>query len=501
MSSEGARQVRGSSLLLAGRLVAIVINLAVQVIIVRYLDRTAFGSFAYALSLANIIETFSTVGLDRSVTRYVPLFHEQGQARAALGTILTVILAIVAIGSAAAAIIVGGQALLPPGDGGGDARGLVLVVVALGPVQALDHLFENVLASFGRAGAIVLRRHLLGPGLKLAAALLVVSASGTVQLLAVLYVVASIIGILLYGPLLIRTLRDSGLLSDPRRALANTPFLELLAFSLPLLAIDVAIVARTALDAVFVEHFRGVTEVATLRSVQPVARLNQLVFASFTVLFTPTASRLIARGHLKQLDELYWHSAIWQALVTFPVFAATFSLAEPLTVLLFGSRYGDAAPVLAILATGYYLNAATGQNAMTLRVFGRVRVLVVGAILTAAGTIALDLALIPGLGAIGAALAGASALTFQNLYNQVALHRTTPLYGMHRRHLVVYAAIIASGAGLLLVQVGLHPPLPIGVALVGAVSSVLLAVFRRELRVAETFPELARLPWVGRFLT
>ncbi|HET7636913.1 MAG TPA: polysaccharide biosynthesis C-terminal domain-containing protein [Candidatus Limnocylindria bacterium] len=501
MADENVRQIRGSTLLLAGRVIAIVINLAVQVLIVRYLDRTAYGSFAYALSLASILETASTVGLDRSVARYVPLFHERGESARALGTILTVILAIVAIGSAAAAIMVAGRELLPLGDGGGDARGLILIMVALGPLQALDHLFENVLASFGQARSIVLRRHLLGPGLKLAAVVAVISVSADVQLLAILYVAAALAGILLYGPLLLRTLRGAGILTDPRAALASTPFLELLAFSLPLLAIDLAIVARTALDAVFVEHFRGAAEVAALRSVQPVARLNQLVFSSFTILFTPMASRLVARNDVRGLEELYWHSAIWQALVTFPVFALTFSLAGPIAVLLFGSRYADAGPVLAVLAVGYYLNAATGQNAMTLRVYGRVRVLVVGALITAVGTILIDLALIPALGALGAAIAAAAALAFQNGYNQVALHLTTPVHGIRRRHLVIYAAILLAGAALLVVQLAVRPPLPVAVLLVAAVSVGLIAAFRGELEVAATFPELARLPLIGRLLT
>ena len=41
------KQIRGSTLLLTGRCVALLINLAVQVIAVRYLAKETFGAFAF----------------------------------------------------------------------------------------------------------------------------------------------------------------------------------------------------------------------------------------------------------------------------------------------------------------------------------------------------------------------------------------------------------------------------------------------------------------------
>jgi hypothetical protein len=45
------RQIRGSSLLLIGRTLSMAVNFAVQVLIVRYLSKTDYGAFAYALSI------------------------------------------------------------------------------------------------------------------------------------------------------------------------------------------------------------------------------------------------------------------------------------------------------------------------------------------------------------------------------------------------------------------------------------------------------------------
>ena len=60
----------------------------------------------------------------------------------------------------------------------------------------------------------------------------------------------------------------------------------------------------------------------------------------------------------------------------------------------------------------------------------------------------------------------------------------------------MYGVIILSSIGLLVVQVALDPPLWIGLGLVAVTSAIVLLVGRSHLRLAETFPELARLPVV-----
>ena len=70
---------------------------------------------------------------------------------------------------------------------------LLLILISLVPVQALDNLFQGMVAIFVGARAIFFRRYVLGPGLKLTAVLLVLSIQGSVQLLAACYLVAGIL--------------------------------------------------------------------------------------------------------------------------------------------------------------------------------------------------------------------------------------------------------------------------------------------------------------------
>ena len=155
----------------------------------------------------------------------------------------------------------------------------------------------------------------------------------------------------------------------------------------------------------------------------PAANLNTLVMGSFALLYTPVLARLFSRGDSAEINALYWRSAVWMAVGSFPVFAATSSLAQPLTLLLYGERYAASAEWLQILAVAYYFNVALGFNNLTLKILGRLRFTLAIDALAIACNLALALVLVPRHGALGAALATAGAMVLQNLLSQAGLRR------------------------------------------------------------------------------
>src|ERR1700710_2499311 len=71
-----SRQIRGSSLMLAGRMLSMAVTFTIQVLIVHHLTKANYGAFAYALSFVTLGQTIATLGLDRAITRFVPIYHE-----------------------------------------------------------------------------------------------------------------------------------------------------------------------------------------------------------------------------------------------------------------------------------------------------------------------------------------------------------------------------------------------------------------------------------------
>src|SRR5690242_7213959 len=73
-----ARQhVRGSSLMLVGRGLALGISFLVQVLTVRYLSKSDYGAYAYALTAINLGSMLALLCLDKALARFLPVYHEQ----------------------------------------------------------------------------------------------------------------------------------------------------------------------------------------------------------------------------------------------------------------------------------------------------------------------------------------------------------------------------------------------------------------------------------------
>jgi len=493
--------LRGSSLLLVGRFIALGLNFAVQVLIVRYLAQSEYGAFAYALSLAALAQPLVTLGLDRGVGRFLAMYDEHRDTARTIGTLILMAATVLSLGLALVLVVIGVQGL----TGGvlindAKASALLTIMIVLAPIQAADDLLSGVLAVFASARAIFFRKHILGPGLRLVVVALLVAGGFDVEFLAVGYVLAGFAGIGLYGVILWRILQTRGLLVGLSRSDIRIPVREILMFTIPLLTTDLVYVALNATDAIILGHYWGTTEVAAYRVIQPLVGINAVVYSSFTLLYMPSAARLFARGDRQGVADLYWKTAIWMAILSFPVFALTTSLAGPVTVGLYEQRYAGSALYLAMLSVAQYINVALGFNGLTLRVYGFVRYTVVINVIAAVISVSLNLVLIPVYGALGASVATTIALIGFNLLKQAGLRLGTGISVFDPRYLWVYATIVIAAIALAAVQAVVHPGLILSLVLAGAASIAVVWITRRALDVSHTFPEVLRLPFARRIL-
>ncbi len=492
------KHIRGSTILLVGRLLSLALNFGVQVLTVRYLSKSDYGAFAYALSIVSMGASISLFGLDKAVARFIPIYEERGEKDKMLGAIVMTLLTILLLGAALVVLFVGLSGLLQERFIQDPlAVSLLLIIIALAPLQALDSWFQGLFAVFAEPRAIFVRRYLLGPGLKLAAVLFVIASRQNVHMLALGYLAGALLGLLAYAAMLRRLFQNRGIRVRATLSRMVFPVREVFSFSTPLLTSDAVNILKTTFLVIVLEYFASTTQVAEFRAVVPVAGLNLVVMQSFKYLFTPAAARLFAREDSQGINELYWRSATWIAVFSFPVFAASFSLARPLTVLLFGERYASSASILALLALGNYWNAAFGFNAFTLRVFGKVRFIVAIDLLSGLLAVLLGLLLIPGYGALGAAIATTATLIIYNVLNHAGLLLGTNIDLFQGRYLRVYASIVIAAALLLAVDQLFQPGILLGGLLIAFLSLALLALNWQVMDATSMFPELGRLPIVG----
>jgi O-antigen/teichoic acid export membrane protein len=493
--------LRGSSLLVFGRMISVLLNFAVQVVTVRYLDKQDFGALSFALAAASMGASLNLLGLPQAVSRFLPIYQEQRRWPALFGGILFALIGIVGLGVALVALVFGVQDLIG-NEVASNPRSLelLLILIALAPVQALDNLFQGFATIFIGARAVFIRRHLLGPGMKLAIVLGVVGMQASVQTLAWCHLIVGVLGLLSYGYMLARAFARQGLLEHFHWREVRMPVRAFLGFGRPLISTDLLLVAKTTLAVMLLEHFHGSTEVAQFRAVVPVAGLCLVVIQSFKFLYVPVASRLLARGEDAALSDLYWKTAVWIAVLTFPVFAACTLYSDTVVVFLFESRYASSGPVLAILTLGNYVNASMGLNAYSLQVFARVRYIAVANLISAGFAGVLLVVLIPRFGSVGAAWSVTAAIAVQNLLNHRGLAIGTSIHMLDWRYIRVYGSILVASAVLWLSSrwTGGHPVWALSCLLL--VSLALLRRNRRTMDITTTFPELRRVPLLGRIL-
>ena len=496
--SANIKQIRGSSLLLLGRMIGLGLDFVAQVLIVRYLEKTEYGAFALALSIVALGTTICLLGLERTVGRFAPIYQERGDLGRMWGTIVVVVSTVITIGLALVLAVYAFQGLIGGAVDNELALSILLVMIVLSPLQALDSLLIALFATFGSARSIFFRRYVFAPVLQLSVVIVLIATESGVRLLALGYVLAAAAGIAFYFVVLLRLLQRQGLLAHLTRDSLRLPVREVFSFSIPLLASDLVFVLRSSLTVILLEVLRNTEEVAEFRAVLPIAVQNMFVATSFRFIFTPGASRLYARGDRHALNDLYWQTATWIAILSFPVFALCVAFGEPVVVLLFGEPYRSAGTVLSILCIGYYVSGSIGFNSLLLRVFGRVKYMVTTDLTTAAISIVATVFLIRAFGAVGAAIATTGTLIIQNVLYQWGIRTRTTVEAVDPRFIRPYASIFIGAALAVAVERLLDPPLIVGVVVVGLISLAVLGINRHALRVLETYPELGRFPLVRR---
>lgn len=491
------RQTRGSSLLLAGRVAAMLLTVTTQVVLVRALSKSDFGAFAFALSIASASRVLLSLGQGRSLSRHLAVYDEQRDYGRLFGSV-----AVTACTIVATSVVLVGVLLLTSGAVADtfldtpSAADVLVLLVFLAPVEAVDEVFLSLFAVFARPRAIFFRRYLLTPGLRFVTVLVVAATSGTATQIAAGYVLTSVLGIALYAVLLRGVLRERGILQHLRPRGLVLPWREQFSFSLPLISNEFVFLSINTGSVLLLAYVATAEAVADYRAAFQAARLNQFAYAAFTTLYLPMAARYFARGALGRLRDEHWRTAMLLSVLSFPACAMTVAFAPVTTTTLLGDRYAGAAPIMAVLALGYYVNTCLGFNALALQVAGRIRYLLVVNVVVALANLALGLALVLPFGAVGVAASNAVALLLQNVLLQLALRRQLGTGFVDRRFLPGYAAVVV---GLLLLagaQVLLDPPILLALLLGAVVSIGVLVATRGLLRLDETFPELARVPVV-----
>lgn len=488
-NSSDAGQLRGSVLLFAGRLFSIGVNFGVQVLTVRYLVKSEYGILAFATSVAAVAAIFCVMGMDKTVSRFLPRYLQEEKYSKFLGATLILVTAVPCVALfATLLLILTSQWLVPGAESvpGGTVMGIIAGLIF---VEAANALMTSFFAVLENPFSILLRRHILGPLLKLIAVGVVWGLQGGLVAFAIGQLVAGLIATSVCIPLFINTLRAHPVWKARHEAF-QYPVGELFSYGLGRLVGDAAFVLRNTMIPVLIGVYYANTVVADYQVVFPLARLSEVVLVTFSIMLFPQASRIAGEHDPSLLKRLYERNSDWITLLTFPAFAVLFLTSRFLPQMLFGSEYGSSGMILQCLAVGFFINAAFGTSLRILRAIESNRRLMIADLILIGLSAGLALASIAIWGAIGAAMAVAGCYALQAMISVSMLHATGRVPCLMLRNFTPFALgmVLCMGADWV-------TRLFSSVQLAGCLAVLIVVliqylVFRSRLELREVFPEL-----------
>jgi len=492
-------QIRGSSLFLVGNVISLAITFLPHLVLVRYLTTEAFGHLAYALSLVAVGKTYA-LGFNEALSRFVPIYHAKRETAKVLGSIVVVFATTLLIsGLLIVTFAVASGPILTLLTKGREPADLLLILMFMVPLESTHLLIMNLFACFAQVREIFWGQFIIPPMLRAIVIAMVVLRHSGLPFLAYGYLLAELIGVVVFGVLIVSELHRQKLLL--KLSCVRLPIREIFGFSAPLMASNVIGMLGISIPVLLLGYFHPMSTVAYYRVVLPAAVLCSMIPSNFIPLYLPSASRLFAKGDMVGINHLFWETSLWMSVLAFPIFLTTACFARPLTIFLYGARYAPSSSILAILSLGYFINSIFACNSHTLKVLGKIRLMVILNIVTPIIIVVFNLLLIPRYGAVGAAVATSAGLIMQNVLRQLSLWLAGGGISFFEKRFASFFLVLGSSAiGLYLIQLFTPKNIYVALTLAFTVSTFVLWLVKKHLKIADTFPEIHRIPVVGRLL-
>ena len=212
-------------------------------------------------------------------------------------------------------------------------------------------------------------------------------------------------------------------LAPPAAAVPSPPPVrQVLAYSLPLVLNQLLHQGIRQQEIFFLAYFLPAAQVGLYGAALKTAAAVSFILQATNAIFAPLLAELHGRGDLELMRRLYRTVARWCYTLGLPFFLAFVVYGGPL-LSLWGAEFSAAWPVLVLLAVGYLANVSTSAAGTVLVMGEKQNVELGNSVLALVLGLALDVALIPVLGIVGAAVAAGASMTAVNLLRVIQVRR------------------------------------------------------------------------------
>ncbi|TDR89082.1 lipopolysaccharide biosynthesis protein [Enterovirga rhinocerotis] len=400
------------------RIASAIVAYGAQVLVARLLGNEQYGIYATVWVWTAMIGHSLTFGLSQGASRFLPAHQAHGHLAEARGYLLAG--TVVTIGASLAVALAGAALLfLWPGLLAEPYRAPLLLAACILPLFAFQDYLEGVARSQDWGGLAIAPPYLLRQSVMMAAmvAAIMLGAPAEAGTAMACMLAAAAVATAIQGAILLVRLRRT----IPPGARAYR-WRHWFGATLPIAAIDLAHAGFTFVDVVVLSFLMPPSVVGLYFAATRIQQFVAFVHFAAQAASAQRYSAAHAVGDRAALARLVGRMSVATAGAT-AVVGVVILAASPLLLAMFGPDFQASVPILAILVAGTVIGSLFGPAEDLLTMLAGEKLCAVVTAVMLAIAVLLCLALVPAFGAIGAALAIATATVLRAAALAVAARR------------------------------------------------------------------------------
>lgn len=427
---------RHSAVFFAGTLFTMAAGYLVKIYVARVLGAEQLGLYALGMTLVSLTQLFGTLGLQGTAARYVSVYSATGNLNELRGFLTRSIGIVVSLNLVLSlGLIFSGRWISRNLYHVPDLAQYIPLFAGLAVLGALNVFYCQVLAGFKEITKRTVITNFVGSPLVIAlTVVLLVLGTGMWGYLAAQIISAAVVVALLVAVAWKLTPAAA------RFSFAALPPLdsEIKSFTAAVFGMNVVDFLATQADKILLGLYLNARALGIYVLASTLSAFIPIILQSVNQIFAPVIADLHAQGRQDVLEKLFQTLTKWILALTLPLGFVIIIFALPL-MRIFGPDFAAGWPVLVVGAIGQLVNCGVGSVGYLLLMSGNQRRLVKVQFAMAGVSVLANVALIPALGIVGAALAASSVNVGQNLWNLYEVRQALRIHPYNRSY---YALLI-----------------------------------------------------------
>ncbi len=440
------RVARGAGISFLGQGVWRASNYATLVALAWMYGPAQLGFYVLGITLIEMSNVLSQLGMDNGVVRYVAHYQAQGDISRVRGTILLALWGTLALSVVLMCLLFFSAGFLADKVFGEPSLETVFKVFSASlPVLTLMNMALFATQGFQTVKQTTYVREILQPLMNFVLIIVFYLLGAQILGAAVAYVVSMLVGSLLALYYLKQVFPRLVDWENPAKFEARALFNA----SWPLTIFSFTQRINSWTSVLVLGIFTTASVVGIYNAAARLAELSVLMLFAFNGIFSPMVAALYGRGQMDDLGRLYQDVSKWVFTGALAVSLVTVVLVEDILAIL-GPEFVAGWVVLVVIAGAQLFNSSVGPTQRVLAMTHHQKVLMLATAGSALVGVALNFALIPIFGILGAAMATAAAIVLANVVTLLYVRRLLRVWPYSRRYAKPVVAGILAAIGVYL---------------------------------------------------